>query len=102
MTGSGLPNDTSVIFFMDQNTVFNKKGADRYHREAKNEDKAGNQQKENDGALMTSQLLKVRGRVWTSRNGRGPCVSQTIEVIRLIWPITWNDSSCCLCDMCCG
>ena len=53
------------------------------------------QQKENDGALMTSQLLKVRGRVWTLRNGRGPCVSQTLEVIRLIWPITWNDSSCC-------
>ena len=26
MIGSGLPNDISVIFFMDQNTVFNKKG----------------------------------------------------------------------------
>ena len=34
------------------------------------------------------------------RNGRGPCVSQTLEVIRLIWPITWNDSSCCLCVVC--
>ena len=55
------------------------------------------QQKENDGALTTSQLLKVRGRVWTyeKRNGREPCAHQTSKVIRLIWPITWNNSSPC-------
>ena len=93
MIGSGLPNDTSVIFFMDQNTVFNKKGQIDIIRRPKMKTKLATEREwwcANDLPITQGPRTCL-----DSGNGRQPCVSQTPKVIRLIWPITWNDSSCC-------